>query len=246
LVDPSETADRYGSIRYVFGPTAGPEGWIDPLEHRDAKLRLLVEAFTSISLTERNSYGAIEYQPDLDELEAFVLAFGPVLVTGDLRSALVQASRVPFGGQRPGDAIELVGMSIHNLDAVCGMVDALARQEDDTPTLRQDLALALDQYLPGLEVHAAVGSDGRIAAAFRPRSLLDVMAWQLLEHTRRRPARSNDPGPAFELPKCGLCGGRILSTRLAEGNLNRWHTGCKKTGQARERRRRRSGREGSK
>jgi hypothetical protein len=259
-----ERPGDYTTIRYSLGPIRSPEGWTDPLVQVDRRERRLVEAFTSIKLTERpESAGTVEYTPDAAQLEAFVLAFGPVLVEVDLQTFLMQRFGASAAEKRPGDPVEAVGEWVHTVDATCALADALARhdyaalfrtlplglrdQPSDPDALEQvgrwQLSWLLGQYLrPGLEVDVVVGKDGRLGAALRPTSLIQVMGWQLLEQIRRRPARSSDsiPDPMFELPQCGYCGGRILSTRLAEGNVNRWHIGCKAAGQARERRRRRS------
>ncbi len=216
---------------------------INPLLQRDVRGRWLLEAFTALRL--RPDPPAVGV-PDEDDLRAFVTTFGA------------------FRDWDDGDRLGLIGGAVVEVRHLVSVADALARGDqaalrqygeqdrfflglaslgewDSPEPARRFLSVYLSQarFMP--EVGVRVDSRGRFGRVLQAESLLTFVYWQLTEQLTKRPSRGDDPkrpDPIFRMPWCGYCGGAILSTRLADDRVNKWHAGCKAAGQAQARRRR--------
>lgn len=240
--------------RYRFAVLHSHEGWSDPLIEVDSRGRRVLEAFSALQLREQ-----LTGEPsERDAFRSFVLTFGPVFALGVDMDLL--PGRVDLGMRVPGDPMWQIGFEVENLRGVIEDVDDLARgdlhalasrrsepghrdehdvwQTDPVDVyVRRMTAEWISTRLSSIRLRVAADPSGRFGLTLRMQSLLDAIYWQLLEHVRRRPAREADSlDPRFRIPWCGYCGGAILSTRLAEDRVNKWHAGCKAAGQAQRRR----------
>jgi hypothetical protein len=247
LVDPTD--DELAAFTATFGPVF-VNGAVD-LER--VRMAAFLEAHSPTDDPESSEY-----------LTAFAGAIpsdtreGIVEQVGILRDTIAMLDTLTGGGLRGyearadlvsdwletgrGDATGSARLALGHMYRT--LSDKEASADDLRGSLRRVLAEVIDAHLSGVRVGVAVDKSGRFGIALRLDSLIDAAYWQLLEHVRRRPTRSRasyegQGDPVFRLPWCGVCGGVILTTRIEDERVNKWHSGCKAAGHARRHRERR-------